>query len=293
MCILKEGDYIGIVACSNGLSVELENKLTHLVDLLSSLNIKVKLSPYIYKKNNIFNGTDKEKADILHTMFIDNTIKAIFDISGGDLSNGLLNHLDFNLIASKPKAFFGYSDLSVLLNSLYSQSNINTYYYQLRNLVSEDSHNQISYFQNSILNNSKELFDFKYKWVQGNSMEGIVVGGNLRCTLKLAGTKFMPNFNNKILFLESLGGDVAKIYTALNQYKQIGAFDNLNGIILGEFTEMDGNNYNPTVVELLTEILNNPLLPIVKTKELGHSNFAKSIIIGKSLKITKELSANS
>lgn len=42
-------------------------------------------------------------------------------------------------------------------------------------------------------------------------MEGIVVGGNLRCLLKFVGIKYMLDFENKILFLESMGGDIFKI----------------------------------------------------------------------------------
>ena len=51
----------------------------------------------------------------------------------------------------------------------------------------------------------------------------------------------MPNFDNKILFLESLGGDLNKIATFIEQYHQIGAFDKINGILLGEFTELEKN----------------------------------------------------
>lgn len=285
MSILNSGDTIGIIACSNGLGNDFKPSLIKLINLLEGFNLKVKVSPFIFRKTSIFNGSDLEKASSLEEMFTDISIKAIFDISGGDLSNGLLNHLNFTLIKNNPKPFFGYSDLSVLINSLYSQSKIPTYYYQLRNLLYNDSENQINYFKNSILGNSNDLFNLSKEWIQGDSMNGVVVGGNLRCTLKLAGTKYLPNFANKVLFLESLGGDIAKVYTAFNQYKQIGAFNNLNGIILGEFTEMENNNYEPTVVELLLKVLDNPNIPVIKTKDLGHSKSAKAIPIGKSINL--------
>ena len=78
-------------------------------------------------------------------------------------------------------------------------------------------------------------------------MRGIVVGGNIRCFLKLAGTEYMPELNDKILLLESFGGTVAKMETYLCQLKQIGAFDKVAGIILGTFTEMDREKYIPTI----------------------------------------------
>ena len=41
------------------------------------------------------------------------------------------------------------------------------------------------------------------KFLQGSKMQGIVVGGNIRCLLKLAGTEYWPDMNGKILLLES------------------------------------------------------------------------------------------
>lgn len=115
-------------------------------------------------------------------------------------------------------------------------------------------------------------------------MEGIVIGGNIRCFLKLAGTEYMPDFNNKILFLESLSGNVAKMSTYINQYKQIGAFDNIKGIILGNFTEMEDNNYSPNIAELIKGTINNANIPIIKTEEIGHKGNSKCIIIGEKVR---------
>lgn len=99
-------------------------------------------------------------------------------------------------------------------------------------------------------------------------MEGMVVGGNIRCFLKLMGTKYQPDFNNKILFLESLSGDCAKMATFLSQYKQVGAFDNIKGIILGTFTEMERENYKPSIEEMIISLIDSSI-PMAKSFELG------------------------
>lgn len=46
-------------------------------------------------------------------------IKVIFDVLGGDLVNGILDYLDFEIIKKNFKLFFGYSDLIVVLNVIY------------------------------------------------------------------------------------------------------------------------------------------------------------------------------
>ena len=55
----------------------------------------------------------------------------------------------------------------------------------------------------------------------------------------------MPDFTNKVLFLESMGGEAGLMSAFLNQLKQIGAFDKIQGLILGTFSKMQENNISP------------------------------------------------
>ena len=285
MSLLKCGDAVGIIACSNGLSLESKVYLNNLKKILNGLGLKVVFSEKLFKEKDIFNGTNIEKAQVLMRFFKDKDIKVIFDVSGGDLANGILEYLNFEDIKNNPKPFFGYSDLSVVLNSLYSKSNVCSYLYQIRNLIGNDSENQIKNFKNTFIEKKdNSLLTFNYRWIQGEEMEGIVIGGNIRCFLKLVGTEYMPDFNKKILFLESLSGNVAKMSTYINQYKQIGAFDNIKGIILGNFTEMEDNNYSPNIAELIKGTINNANIPIIKTEEIGHKGNSKCIIIGEKVR---------
>lgn len=285
--ILKPGDTIGIIACSNGISLKNKEKINKLEIVLDSLNLKIIYGNDIYRKQSIYNDNSKEKAQGLMKLFKDKSVKAIFDLSGGDLANGVLNHLDFNEITSNRKPFFGYSDLSVLLNPLWCISGVETYYYQIRNLVGLHKDEQIRFFKEFLFEGKRNLLEFNYDWIRGKEISGEVVGGNLRCFLKLAGTKYIPVFKDKVLFLESLGGDSSKITTYLTQYKQIGAFDSIKGIILGTFTEMEEKKYSPKVEEILLNILGDADIPIIKTYELGHGQDSKSIIIGGKIQLIK------
>ncbi|MGG7176857.1 S66 family peptidase [Clostridium paraputrificum] len=270
---------IGIISCSNGLKENQITVINKLEEILISLGIEVTRSTSLFALTGVASGSGKDRANELIKFYKDPTIDGIFDVSGGDLANEVLEYINFDVLKNNPKPFFGYSDLSVILNSIYSQSSIESYLYQIRNIVSNPD--ALDMFKDYMSGKNNNLFNFDYNWVQGNSMEGIVVGGNLRCALKLAGTKFMPDFKDKILLIESLGGDVPKITTYLTQYKLMGAFDKINGIILGTFTEMENNNLSPSVEELIVKIVDNPNLPIIKTNEIGHSNNSKCISIGK------------
>ena len=65
--------------------------------------------------------------------------------------------------------------------------------YQVRNLLYDHSAEQITLFQNAFSGQSPSLFDLPCTFLQGDHMEGVMIGGNIRCFLKLAGTDFQPD----------------------------------------------------------------------------------------------------
>lgn len=285
MSILNINDKVAIVACSNGQPISNNSQVDSLISKLTNIGLKPICSDYIYAINPPFNGNADSKAKAFMDLYKNPEIKAIFDISGGDLANEILDYLDYEFIAKNPKPIFGYSDLTTVLNAIHSQTNNHIYLYQIRNLIYSDSENQRKNFINSIFNDKNDLFNFSYKFIQGEKIEGTVVGGNIRCLLKLAGTKYIPDFTNKIIFLESMGGDAALMSAFLNQLKQIGVFEKVNGVILGTFSKMQENNISPTIEELAVKIINNKNLPIAKTEEIGHDSNSKCIVIGENITI--------
>ncbi|MDU2683663.1 MAG: LD-carboxypeptidase, partial [Clostridium sp.] len=173
--LLNRNDTIGLISCSNGLDVNMKEKIDELITILSSMKINVITSKTLFKDSSGMTYDPKIRAKELMNLYINEDIKIIFDLSGGDLCNEILDYLDYDIISKYEKPFFGYSDLTVILNALLKQSNTVNYNYQLRNLIREDSINQINNFKNSILEGNSDLFNFNYKWIQGSSMSGTVI----------------------------------------------------------------------------------------------------------------------
>lgn len=132
--------------------------------------------------------------------------------------------------------------------------------------------------------NKSDLFNPSFRFIQGNLIRGVVVGGNIRCFLKLAGTKYFPDVTNKILLIESLGGKVPQMISYLSQLKSCGVFDKIKGILLGTFSEMEANNCEPDMISLVRLFAGNDM-QIAQTKEIGHDNNSKAIWIGKEIEI--------
>lgn len=279
---LKKGSKAAIVCCSNAQPHSYLDKINLLCDTLRRIGLAPVLSPYIYEKISVFGGTGRERAEILMDYYRDDEIKVIYDISGGDIANEILPYLDYGLIAGSDKMFWGYSDLTTVINAIYTKTGRKSVLYQIRNLIYRDSGNQIADFSKTVLEGSHALFSFPYVFLQGTQMQGIVAGGNIRCLLKLAGTEFFPDMEEKILLLESYHGTIAQMVTYLSQLKQMRVFEKVNGILLGTFTQMEEEHCQPAMDDLIKRYAGENI-PIAQTKKIGHGTDSKGIIIGENI----------
>jgi muramoyltetrapeptide carboxypeptidase len=268
----------GIVCCSDGLAKNQQEQVHNLRDALRQMNISVIMSPYLYQGI----GTAKQKAQALMALYGNDDIHDVFDISGGDLANELLPYLDYKRIADSGKTFWGYSDLTSILNGIYSKTGNPGVLYQIRNLIGVCGQEQQEKFYQMLQRKGDDLFRFDYHFIQGTEMEGIVIGGNIRCLLKLAGTEYFPDCHDRILLLESLSGDMSRITAYFSQLQQMGVFDRCVGILLGTFTQLEQENGIDAAPILLQRFVRRDL-PIAKTKQIGHGADSKAIMIGRSM----------
>lgn len=221
---MKQESKIGIVCCSNGLKQEQEETIIKLTQILDQAGFQVELSPLLYGDENGRTGTARERAEALMKFYGDDSVEGIFDVSGGDMANEILPYLDFQTIAYSKKHFWGYSDLTTILNAIYARTGKSSVLYQVRNLTYDHGQSQIKDFLETTLTGSSALYKFPCEFIRGTHMEGIVVGGNIRCLLKLAGTPYWPDMREKILLLEAFGEKIPQMVTYLSQLRQMGVF---------------------------------------------------------------------
>lgn len=280
--MLQSGDQIGIVCCSNAQKRSDFDKMRLLEEDLLQMGLHPVFSHWICEKENASGMAAMERARALMDFYKDDGIKGIFDISGGDIANGILPYLDYNVIAESPKLFWGYSDLTTVINAIYEKTRKASVLYQIRNLICDHGEEQTVRFRNTVLNGADDLFQIRYRFIRRGEMRGVVVGGNIRCFLKLAGTEFMPDLTGRILLLESFSGTVPQVAAYLSQLQQMGALEKAAGILLGTFTQMDMEKCIPTVETLLCDVAGGDL-PIAVTQDIGHGTDSRGILIGREL----------
>lgn len=280
------GDRIGLTACSNGLT-EKEREAVELVKTkLQAMGLRPVESPFLYRRGPVSSGTGRQRAAALTDLFCDPAVKAVFDVSGGDIANEVLNYLDFDAIKRSEAVFFGYSDLTVILDAILARTGKYSGLYQIRNLAGPCGERQEKRFSETFLTGKDDLFQFKFRFLRGDGMEGAVAGGNVRCLLKLAGTEFWPDLRGKILFLESNGGQVSQMTAYVNQLRQIGAFGQAAGILLGTFSAMEEKGLRPSVEELILEAAEGGI-PVAKTQDIGHGCGSSCLMIGERIALQK------
>ena len=284
--MLNKNDKIALVVCSNGKNIEDKERLEKLESILVEMGLVPVFTKYIYKDKFGRGAKAQVRAEELMSFYKNKEIKAIFDISGGDIANEILDYLDYDVIKRNYKPFFGYSDLTTVLNALRSQTNEVNYLYQILNIIeSEEIKTRV---ENTFMKNKQTLFDVKWKFLQGSRIEGEVIGGNIRCFLKLVGTRYFSEVENKVLFIEGLGTSIEGLVTHLAQLKQIGVFDKISGLLIGTFTKIEKEISVEELFELIQEYIPSSLA-VAKTQEVGHSKNSKALKIGEKIYIKNEL----
>lgn len=262
----------GLICCSNALGSEKEEQIRLLEQILNGYGIDTIRSGCMFSDVPWGHGDGETRAKALQALYRDPSVTEIYDVSGGDLCIEVLPYLDFDVLGDHPKEFWGYSDLTVLLNAIYARTGREGVLYQVRHLVA---------IENAGINwDSEELFSFPVKFLRGDFMEGTIIGGNIRCFLKLAGTPFFPDLTGKILLLEAMGGDAPQMISYLNQLKLMGAFEKIRGILLGTFTNMDQSRGSSAIEDLVLRTAPESV-PVARTMLVGHGKDSRAVRIGR------------
>ena len=273
---------VALTACSDPVRRAEEPTIQTLKKILEGMGLSVLISPILY-------GTMEdrplgwEKAAVLLEYYRNPKVEAILDVSGGNLANELLPYLDFETISKNPKPFFGYSDLTVLLNTIQKKTGQSTVLYSVRNLVREKKEEQQAAFRETFLEGGRSLLDVPMEYFQGDRLRGEIAGGNIRCLLKLAGTPFFPELDGKVLFLESLSGSRALHISQFFQLMEMGVFEKISGLVLGTFTGLEKEEGPYAIREVLKAVLLPEALPVAKTWAIGHGPDSKALVIGDSM----------
>jgi muramoyltetrapeptide carboxypeptidase len=280
--LLQRGDTIGLVAPGSPLDASIINAR---VQYLRDLGFNIVYGKHVYSYEGITAAPAQQRAEDVMNMFRDPSVKVILSTRGGTGVQTILPYLDFEVIRANPKIISGYSDITVLLNSLYQSSNIITFHslMLIDFRVETPSYNFNQFFAaTSTLTSPRTIQNPpnmpQMSLVPGN-VTGPIVGGNLTSLVNTLGTPYELNTKGKILFLEETHSPSNTIFRYLTQLMMSGKFKDCLGIIMGECTNCLVS-YGKTYIDLINDLLVPLGKPLMINLATGHGFYKAAIPIG-------------
>ena len=273
-----------LVCCSDGRKNDERELISRLELILSQMGVTcTEYGSLFCRDGRCYSDTPQSRAMALCSAFSDGP-DYIFDISGGNIANEMLPYLDYDVIASSRSVLWGYSDLTSVINAVFAVTGKCSVLYQIKNLVGSCAELQQKRFRSFLSGDENALFSPRTETYCGQPGNGIVIGGNLRCFLKLAGTPYFPGTEGRILLLESLSADEAGLRTGLSQLGQMGVFENAGGVICGSFSRLKKAGLSDLPAELISDITKGRI-PVMQTDDIGHGSDSMAVRIGSPLRL--------
>ncbi|ULL14086.1 LD-carboxypeptidase [Paenibacillus sp. H1-7] len=280
--LLQQGDTIGLVTLGSPLpAADINNGIT----MLRSMGFTVVVGNYVYASNGFLAGTDQQRAADFMNMIINPEVKMILPARGGVGVAGILPYLDYRVIARNPKIVTGYSDITVLLNTLYLFSNLLTFsglmLIDFRAEAPPYNFNQFFGMVSStaVPKSIQNPPDIPLTGLVPGKVTAPLVGGNLSSLLDTLGTPYEIDTRGKILFLEETHEPINKVYRMINRLKLAGKLNDCVGIVMGECTNCPVS-YGKTYSDLISEFIVPLGKPLLTGLASAHGMYKATVPIG-------------
>ncbi|KJU87120.1 Peptidase S66, LD-carboxypeptidase A [Candidatus Magnetobacterium bavaricum] len=264
---LQPGDIIGIVSPSDPLVYC--DGLGRGIDYLQRLGFRTELG------RHIGSSVPQQRAEDINGFFARGDVRAIFSTQGGNSAELVLPHCDMDMIAANPKIFMGLSDVTVFLNAIHHRTGLVTYHgnnVRLGVNAEPGDYDREELIDRLCRGKTGDIRPYRQRTtIRGGVGRGRLLGGNLRCLLKLVDTEFWPDFTDSILFIESYRITPESCLRYFEVLRQRGVFEGLRGCLVGfNYSMQVTHPQMPQMARLLLEFTDACDFPILKVEDFGH-----------------------
>jgi muramoyltetrapeptide carboxypeptidase len=176
----------------------------------------------------------------------------------------------------------GYSDITAILTAVYQETGLVTFHgpvgtsdfnrFSLKSirkvLIEPQEEYKYSYRREK---GSRDNPEFDRYTLTGGTAEGELIGGNISVLDSIIGTRFEPDFENKLVYLEDVG---EKTYRVDKMVFHLLSGTNLKqaaGIVMGVFNECNINDAPALSLKTALDDLLKPLgIPVSYGLSFGH-----------------------
>lgn len=281
---LKKGMTIGITGPAG--SIWNDWHITKIQDKMRELGFRTKLGETLYLQDGYLAGPDEVRAAELMDFIANPDIDAILTMRGGWGCARILDRLDYDVIRENPKVIMGFSDITSLINAIYTKTGLVTYhgpcgYSSWNDFSTKEVMKCLGAGKPFYMYNATDDYE-QLEVLSPGTAQGEIVGGNLTIMVSMIGTEFEPDWKGKILCLEDVNEEPYRIDRMLWQLKQAGVYDAVNGIVLGGFNKCEPEEPEKsfTIEEIFQQHFKDLNVPVFKGASFGHITNKFTLPIG-------------
>ncbi len=230
---MSEGARVALVAPAGPLRGDAD--LARAIDNVRSFGWEAVVGSHALSRDGYFAGSDAQRVADLNAALRDDTIDAVWCLRGGYGAMRIIESIDYDAMAHRPKPFVGYSDITALHAAFAARSEVVTYHGPTaRATLSEFSRTSLAC---ALVHGGDSCGVASEATVlHAGSAHGVLAGGNLALLSALAGTRFAPRLADAILVLEDIDEAVYRVDRMLRQLLLAGLLDGVRGIVFGACT---------------------------------------------------------
>ena len=279
---LARGSRVALVAPAGPL-LELDD-IARAEALCRALDYEPILGPHARGHYGYFSGTDEERLGDLNAALRDSAIDAVWCLRGGYGVTRILDGIDFDALARRPRPVIGYSDITALLAAVVGCARMVAFHaptaraemplFTRRHFAMVLAAAEPAGLLEPLVPPADVLVPRTHRVTAlgGGRAEGVLAGGNLTLLQCLIGTRYFPDLDGALLVLEDVNEDLYRIDRMLAHLRAVGALAHLRGVLVGRFTglkrHMEDGSFG--VDQVLTHYFAPLGVPVLYGLPIGH-----------------------
>lgn len=306
---IKKGDTIAFISPSAGLAPFAMHRIEKAKSFFEDHGFKVKIAKNALKNDGYVSSSVEERVADIHDVFSDPSVSCVICTIGGNHSNQIIKHLDWELIKRNPKIFVGYSDISVLHYAFQTKANLQTYYgpcvmtqfgenpevfeYTWQSFMDvlvlnipnvsirasdfwTDDASKNWFTKEDLINPREKYNNEGYVWIREGSTNGNIIGGCIPSINHLLGTEFWINPKDSIFFIDIPEGNefteglsLSDVDAYLADLDNNNVFDEIKGLIIGRPYHYSSEQFTD-LVKIINKYTSQKKYPILANANIGH-----------------------
>ena len=250
---VRPGDRVGVAALSGVVDPD---RLEAGLEALRQLGFEPVVAANLGAASGLFAGDDDRRLAAFHDLVGEPGVRAVLFARGGHGLLRLLPRIDWQLLARRPLAYLGYSDLTPFLLEVVRRLGVAAFHGPMvavdlaRGLAGEETDSLLGALAGDL------PAAIPVRCVDSAaSCRGRLLGGCLSMLTSTMGTEFAPDLSGSLLFWEDVDEPLYRLDRMLTQLRLSGSLAGLEGMVVGEIQPADeGPDLQPTLPEILEDL---------------------------------------